>query len=36
MMTEIVRARMTLTPYFNDVRERTPYHFTRAFRSHNT
>lgn len=29
MMTEIVRARMTLTPYFNDVAERTPYHFKR-------
>lgn len=29
MMTEIVHARCTLTPYFNDVRERTPYHFKR-------
>jgi len=29
MMTEIVRARMALTPYFNDVHERTPYHFKR-------
>jgi hypothetical protein len=29
MMTEIVRARMTLTPYFNDVHERSPYHFKR-------
>ncbi len=29
MMTEIVRARMALTPYFNDVEERTPYHFKR-------
>lgn len=29
MMTEIVRARRTLTPYFNDVHERTPYHFKR-------
>jgi hypothetical protein len=29
MMTEIVRARVTLTPYFNDVAERTPYHFKR-------
>jgi hypothetical protein len=29
MMTEIVRARSALTPYFNDVRERTPYHFKR-------
>jgi len=29
MMTEIVRARSSLTPYFNDVRERTPYHFKR-------
>jgi hypothetical protein len=29
MMTEIVRARMTLTPYFNDIRGRTPYHFKR-------
>ncbi|MGA3168701.1 MAG: Eco57I restriction-modification methylase domain-containing protein [Terriglobia bacterium] len=27
MMTEIVRARCALTPYFNDVRERTPYYF---------
>jgi len=29
MMTEIVRSRCTLTPYFNDVHERTPYHFKR-------
>ena len=29
MMTEIVRARAALTPYFNDVQERTPYHFKR-------
>jgi len=29
MMTEIVRARTALTPYFNDVAERTPYHFKR-------
>ena len=29
MMTEIVRARSTLTPYFNDIAERTPYHFKR-------
>ncbi|MCO5062496.1 MAG: Eco57I restriction-modification methylase domain-containing protein [Kiritimatiellae bacterium] len=29
MMTEIVRARAALTPYFNDVAERTPYHFKR-------
>jgi len=29
MMAEIVRARCTLTPYFNNVRERTPYHFKR-------
>lgn len=29
MMTEIVRARSSLTPYFNDVRERTPYQFKR-------
>ena len=29
MMTEIVRARMALTPYFNDVAERTAYHFKR-------
>ena len=29
MMTEVVRARSALTPYFNDVRERTPYHFKR-------
>lgn len=29
MMTEIVRARNSLTPYFNNVIERTPYHFKR-------
>ena len=29
MMTEIVRARSALTPYFNDFHERTPYHFKR-------
>ncbi|MCG3204912.1 MAG: hypothetical protein KCHDKBKB_01629 [Elusimicrobia bacterium] len=29
MMQEIVRARSTLTPYFNDVHERTSYHFKR-------
>lgn len=29
MMTEIVRGRCALTPYFNDVHERTPYHFKR-------
>jgi hypothetical protein len=29
MMTEIVRARSALTPYFNAVDERTPYHFKR-------
>jgi hypothetical protein len=29
MMSEIVRARSALTPYFNDVHERTPYHFKR-------
>ena len=29
MMTEIVRARCALTPYFNDVHERTPYQFKR-------
>ena len=29
MMTEIVRARSSLTPYFNDVHERTPYFFKR-------
>lgn len=29
MMTEIVRARCALTPYFNDVQERTPYYFKR-------
>jgi type I restriction-modification system DNA methylase subunit len=29
MMTEIVRTRCALTPYFNDVHERTPYHFKR-------
>jgi len=29
MMTEIVRARCALTPYFNDIHERTSYHFKR-------
>lgn len=29
MMQEIVRARSSLTPYFNDVRERSAYHFKR-------
>ncbi len=29
MMHEIVRARCTLTPYFNDIHERTPYYFKR-------
>jgi len=29
MMTEIVRTRAALTPYFNDPEERTPYHFKR-------
>lgn len=29
MMTEIVRARCALTPYFNDFHERTPYSFKR-------
>ncbi|MCX6873299.1 MAG: Eco57I restriction-modification methylase domain-containing protein [Verrucomicrobia bacterium] len=29
MMTKIVRARCALTSYFNDVHERTPYHFKR-------
>jgi hypothetical protein len=29
MMTEIVRARVALNPYFKDVAERTPYHFKR-------
>lgn len=29
MMTEIVRARVALTPYFNDATERTPYYFKR-------
>ena len=29
MMTEIVRTRFALTPYFNDPHERTPYHFKR-------
>lgn len=29
MMQEVVRARMALTPYFNDVGERTAYHFKR-------
>jgi len=34
MMTEIVRARSALTPYFNDVHERTPYYFKRhAFKT---
>ena len=28
-MTEIVRARSALTPYFNDIHERTPYQFKR-------
>jgi type I restriction-modification system DNA methylase subunit len=27
MMTEIVRARSALTPYFNDIHERSPYRF---------
>jgi type I restriction-modification system DNA methylase subunit len=29
MMTEIVRARSALTPYFNDLHERSPYFFKR-------
>ncbi len=29
MMSEIVRARTALTPYFNAIEERTPYHFKR-------
>lgn len=29
MMTEVVRGRCALTPYFNDVHERTAYHFKR-------
>jgi hypothetical protein len=29
MMTEIVRSRSALTPYFNDFHDRTPYHFKR-------
>ncbi|MFZ1084395.1 MAG: TaqI-like C-terminal specificity domain-containing protein [Terracidiphilus sp.] len=29
MMAEIVRSRSALTPYFNDVQERTAYHFKR-------
>jgi hypothetical protein len=29
MMMEVVRARMALTPYFNDIAERTAYHFKR-------
>ncbi|MBN1665273.1 MAG: N-6 DNA methylase [Deltaproteobacteria bacterium] len=29
MMTEIIRARSSLTPYFNDIHERTPYFFKR-------
>jgi type I restriction-modification system DNA methylase subunit len=29
MMSEVVRCRCALTPYFTDVHERTPYHFKR-------
>ena len=29
MMTEVVRARAALTPYFNDAKDRTSYHFKR-------
>lgn len=29
MMSEIVRSRSALTPYFNDVHDRAPYHFKR-------
>ena len=29
MLTEIVRARLSLTPYFNEAGERTPYYFKR-------
>ena len=29
MMSEIVRSRSSLTPYFNDVHQRTPYYFKR-------
>lgn len=29
MLTEIVRARSSLTPYFNEAGDRTPYHFKR-------
>jgi Eco57I restriction-modification methylase/TaqI-like C-terminal specificity domain len=29
MMTEVVRVRVALTPYFNDQDKRTPYHFKR-------
>jgi type I restriction-modification system DNA methylase subunit len=29
MLTEIIRARLSLTPYFNEAGERTPYHFKR-------
>lgn len=29
MMTEIVRARSSLSPFFNDIRDRTPYFFKR-------
>lgn len=29
MLTEIVRARLSLTPYFNEAGERTPYNFKR-------
>lgn len=34
MMNEIVRARMALTPYFNDIAERTAYHFKRRAIQH--
>ena len=34
MMTEIVRARLALTPYFTDVAERSAYHFKRRAIQH--
>ncbi|MBI3960908.1 MAG: Eco57I restriction-modification methylase domain-containing protein, partial [Chloroflexi bacterium] len=34
MMNEIVRARSALTPYFNAIGERTPYHFKRHASQH--
>lgn len=34
MMTEIVRARLALTPYFTDIAERSAYHFKRRAIQH--